>query len=174
MRAEKIQPEKIRFGNRAASVALALAAAFPFFCAAAANPYSAISGRNIFGLTPPGAAPVETAARPSPAVITPNGILSLFGKWQVLVTVTANGDSKSQQLILDEGGGQDGIRVVRVDPESGLITFDNHGELQVIALAKISLVSNDAAKETPPLNPDLAPPLPDSGPLRSSGSRFNQ
>src|SRR6185312_2468136 len=56
--------------------------------AATDNPYTPIVTRNIFGLVPiPVGPPPETAPATPPPKITPNGIMTIFGKLQALFKV---------------------------------------------------------------------------------------
>ena len=103
------------------------------------DPYATVVARNIFGLNPP---PPPTATTPSdpPPKIVPNGIMSILGQLQVLFKVPATSKPKpgqpalDQSYILSEGQRQDDIEVVKIDEASGIITFNNHGETQVLPL----------------------------------------
>jgi hypothetical protein len=100
------------------------------------NPYAAIVKRNAFGLAPPPEPADQPAAEPAPK-ITPNGIMTIFGKPQVLfkVTPTDPGSSaKEKTYILDIGQQEDGIAVVDIDDVAGDITFNNHGTIQELPL----------------------------------------
>jgi hypothetical protein len=125
------------------------------------NPYALIVARNIFALNPP-PPPVDTSALPEePAVkITPNGIMSIFGQWQVLFKTTGGGKPGDQSYMLAEGQGQDEIEVVKIDDKSGFITFNNHGVVEKIQLA-------NSLSATAPIGPAGAmgfkPPLPGIG-----------
>ena len=123
------------------------------------NPYALIVARNIFGLNPP-PPPVDPNAQPAePAVkITPNGIMSIFGQWQVLFK-TSGGD-KDQSYMLAEGQRQDDIEVVKIDEKTGIITFNNHGVMEKLPLANAPSTA--------------APPIPAAGfnPVAGSGISF--
>ncbi len=103
------------------------------------NPYAPIVVRNIFGLNPtPTNNPADTAdALPK---IMPNGIMSIFGRLQVLFKVAipakAEQPAKDEAYILSEGQRQDEIEVVQIDEKAGLVTFNNHGTVQELALVK--------------------------------------
>ncbi len=67
--------------------------------------------------------------------ITPNGLMTLFGKKQALFKVTsADAASAETSYCLSEGEGREGVRVVAIDPETDSVTFDNHGVVQKISL----------------------------------------
>lgn len=109
------------------------------------NPYATIVTRNVFGLNPP---VVDT----NPAVelglpkITPNGIMSVFGKFQVLYKVTPAGKSgqKDEYYTLSEGEAQDEIEVMHIDDQNGIITFKNHGTVQELPLVVASSTGGGA------------------------------
>ena len=102
------------------------------------NPYSIIAARNVFGIVPPPPPPdpVKEEEKNLPK-ITLTGIQSFFGAWQVLFKVPPGPgpQGKEQFYILNEGERQDDIEVVKIDVENSVVTFDNHGHQQEIALA---------------------------------------
>src|SRR5882724_3737901 len=105
--------------------------------APADNPYALIVTRNVFSLNPP--PPVDTTQPAEPAVkITPNGIMSIFGQFQVLFKTSGGGKPGEQSYILGEGQGQDEIDVVKIDEKAGIVTFKNHGTVQELPLASTS------------------------------------
>ena len=114
------------------------------------NPYAPIVVRNVFGLNPPQPVdPNATQADPPPK-ITPNGIMSIFGQLQVLFKVAGTAKpgqpAKDESYILSEGQRQDEIEVIQIDEKASLVTFNNHGTVQEIPLAK----ANAPAVNTPP------------------------
>ena len=109
--------------------------------AATDNPYAPIVARNVFGLVPiPTNNPADQAppAAPPPKIM-PNGIMTLFGKLQVLFKVAAppapGQPAKDQSYVMGEGERQDDIEVQKIDEPSATITFNNHGTVQELALA---------------------------------------
>jgi hypothetical protein len=102
------------------------------------NPYASIVERNVFGLVP---IPVHNPADDVPAVpppkIMPNGIMTLFGKLQVLFKVADNRPGqppKEDSYVMSEGDRQDDIEVQKIDEKSATITFNNHGVVQELPL----------------------------------------
>jgi len=102
------------------------------------NPYEQIASRNIFGLT----APTEPASPPATADnlprITINGMMSIFGRYQVLFKASAAGQGVSARdhcYVLSEQQSEDEIQVVHINADTGVVTFDNHGTIQEIVLA---------------------------------------
>jgi hypothetical protein len=123
------------------------------------NPYAPIVARNIFGLNPPPAVdPTATMAEPPPK-ITPNGIMSIFGQLQVLFKVAvpakAGQPAKDESYILSEGQRQDEIEVVQIDEKNSLVTFNNHGIVQELPLAKANAPT--VSTPAPPPGRSFAP-----------------
>jgi hypothetical protein len=103
------------------------------------NSYAPIVVRNVFGLNPP--QPVDTnATQADLPKITPNGIMSIFGQLQVLFKVAGTAKpgqpAKDESYILSEGQRQDEIEVIQIDEKASLVTFNNHGTVQELPLAK--------------------------------------
>jgi len=112
------------------------------------NPYAPIVVRNVFDLNPPPPADAGQPAEPPPK-ITPNGIMSIFGQWQVLFKVAGTAKpgqpAKDESYILSEGQRQDEIEVIQIDEKNSLVTFNNHGVVQELPLVK----ANPPAVSTP-------------------------
>ena len=96
------------------------------------NPYAPVVARNIFGLNSIEATVVNQVIEP-PVKITPNGITSGFGQVQVLFKV-ADKAGKETPFIFAEGQEKDGIEVVEIDWRKSVVTFNNHGLIQQLAL----------------------------------------
>jgi len=118
---------------------------------AAGNPYATLISRNVFGLVPiPVVDPESLKPAPEPPVkITPNGIMTLFGKLQVLFKVqqpAAGGKpAKDISYTMAEGERQDDIEVQKINEQAATITFNNHGVVQTLELAKAASVAPPAA-----------------------------
>ncbi len=104
------------------------------------TPYATIVARNMFGLVPI-PPPDPTAGQPPPEPppkITPNGIVTIFGRPQAIFKVAnkpkPGQPQKDDSYVLAEGEMQDEITVVKINPVDGLITFNNHGTIQELAL----------------------------------------
>jgi hypothetical protein len=103
------------------------------------NPYATIATRNIFGLNP---IPTVDPNQPAPHVkITPNGIMTIFGRLQVLFKTAGGPGGKEQSYILTEGQRQDDIEVVKINEKAGIITFNNHGVEQELPLVNAPAIS---------------------------------
>jgi len=150
--------------------------------APAENPYTPIVERNVFGLVPipPPPVAVDPATLVPPPKITPNGIMTLFGKLQVLFKVagvTHPGlPPKDESYVMCEGDRQDDIEVQKIDQPSATITFNNHGVVQVLPL----VASTGGTVASPP--PGAVPPpgmpgpgmAPGNGPHFGFGGRFGR
>jgi len=115
--------------------------------APSANPYAPIVTRNVFALVPiPVNTGPEVPADPPPK-ITPNGIMTIFGKLQVLFKVSENlpgQPPKDDSFVMSEGDRQDDIEVQKIDEKAAVITFNNHGVVQ-----ELPLVATTAAIPSP-------------------------
>ena len=126
------------------------------------NPYAPIVVRNIFGLNPVPTNDVNATPTEPPPKITPNGIMSIFGKWQVLFKVAGTPKpgqpAKDESYILSEGQRQDEIEVIQIDEKANLVTFNNHGTVQELPLVKAnaSAASTPTGRAVP--NPNFAAP----------------
>jgi hypothetical protein len=120
------------------------------------NPYAPIVARNVFNLNPPQPETPAEQADPPPK-ITPNGIMSIFGQLQVLFKVAtpakAGQPAKEDAYILSEGQRQDEIEVVQIDEKDSLVTFNNHGTVQELPLAKANVPAVNTSPGTSPGKP---------------------
>ena len=153
-----------------------LAAAAPL-----ANPYTPIVTRNVFGLVPipTNPPPVDPATLVPPPKITPNGIMTLFGKLQVLFKVAGvakpGQPPKEESYMMSEGDRQNEIEVQKIDEPSATITFINHGVVQELGLVAggISVGAPGAGGVPPPGMPTPAM-APNGGMPVGFGGRFGR
>ena len=123
------------------------------------NPYTPIVERNVFGLVPipTNPPPVDPATLVPPPKITPNGIMTLFGKLQVLFKVAGvakpGQPPKEESYMMSVGDRQDEIEVQKIDEPSAMITFINHGVVQ-----ELGLVAGTAVGGAPPAAGGVPPP----------------
>jgi hypothetical protein len=146
----------------------------------AENPYTPIVARNVFGLQP---IPVaqnsgdEAAAAALPK-ITPNGIMTIFGKLQVIfktATATPGQPPKELSYLMGEGERQDDIEVQKIDEKAATITFNNHGLIQTLELNKSG--SGGAGASGGPgggFRPSPANSFTPAGAAPGMGSRFGR
>lgn len=123
------------------------------------NPYGPIVERNMFGLVAiPTNVPVDPTTLIPPPKITPNGIMTLFGKLQVLFKVAGVArpglPPKDESYVMCAGDRQDEIEVQKIDEKSATITFVNHGVVQELAL----VASSPSGGAPPPGAPGQQPP----------------
>jgi hypothetical protein len=145
-------------GKMAVCLAAALmlqAAARADDAALSGNPYASIVARNVFGLNPP--APVDQTQIEAPVKIMPNGIMSIFGRLQVLFKATTppkpGQPSKDEFYTLAEGQRQDDIEVTHIDEKSAIVTFNNHGVIQQLPLTKAPALTISVPPAAPPAAP---------------------
>jgi len=138
------------------------------------NPYQPIVERNVFGLVPiPTNAPVDPASLVPPPKITPNGIMTIFGKLQVLFKVAGvarpGQPPKDESYVMVEGDRQDEIEVEKIDEASATITFNNHGVIQELPLVAGTASGGDAAPASPGF-PQPGAPAPGVAPRGGIGN----
>ena len=106
------------------------------------NPYAPIVTRNVFDINPPPPVDPSTLNAEPPPKITPNGTMSVFGHVQVLFKVSIPAKpgqpAKDESYMLGEGQAQDDIEVTKIYEKAGLVTFNNHGTVQQLALVNAS------------------------------------
>lgn len=136
-----------RLGKIAAGLAGGLMLNLPLRAAAPApaagsptsDPYAVIAERNVFGLNPPAPSAPPPVTTPDLPKIIPQGIMGVFGNYQVLFKVApihpAPGE-KDDYYILSEGQMQDEIEVVKIDDQKSMVTFNNHGTIQDLPLVE--------------------------------------
>jgi hypothetical protein len=134
----------------------------PMVVAGDEDPYAPIVTRNVFGLVPiPTNAPVDPASLVPPPKITPNGIMTLFGKLQVLFKVAGvarpGQPPKDESYVMSEGDRQDDIEVQKIDEPSATITFNNHGVVQQLPLVAGTATGGSPAPAPSGFSP---PPIP--------------
>lgn len=104
-------------------------------------PYARIAARNIFHLVPvPSASPPPAVEASLPLKLTPKGIMTIFGRVQVLFTMAEESRRgqpvKEHFLVLGEGEREGNVEVIRIDQENSVITFSNHGTIQELPLGR--------------------------------------
>ena len=143
-----------------AAVALALAnGLYAQDGAVSDKPYSSIVTRNIFGLMPiPVVDPATLLPPPEPPPkITPNGIMTIFGRLQVLFKVAVKPPpgqpQKDATYVMNVGERQDEITVLKIDSTAGVVTFDNHGTVQELSLVPATGSSGNPGPPGAPRGP---------------------
>jgi len=118
-------------------------------------PYARIVERNMFGLLPI-PPPDPNADKPPvdpPPKITLNGIMTIFGKDQALFKVATKPKpgqpQKDDSFVLAEGEMQDDIMVKKINHQDRIVTFDNHGTIQDVALIDSKDTGSGGGGSTP-------------------------
>ena len=110
----------------------------------AASPYSEIPTRNAFGLKSEQPDPPITQPMAHPPEILPDGIITIFGRPQVMFKVVEPADfsgkrtNQQEFYTLAEGQQKSGVRVTHIDAERGVVTFNNHGTIEELPLTNFS------------------------------------
>jgi hypothetical protein len=143
------------------------------------NPYAPIVVRNVFGLNPPPTNDVNATQTDPPPKITPNGIMSIFGQLQVLFKVAnpakPGQPAKEDSYILSEGQRQDDIEIVQIDEKNSVVTFNNHGTVQELPLAKANVAAiNNTATPGPGRSPNQIPGRFGGRPVGGPGGARNR
>jgi hypothetical protein len=118
------------------------------------NPYQGVVERNVFALKPPPPPGSEKPPAPEPPKIIPQGIMSMFGRQQVLFKAMMPGSKpgeppKETPMVLTVNQREGEVEVLSIDETAGTITFNNHGQIQTLSLEK------DGVK--PPTGPAATP-----------------
>jgi hypothetical protein len=98
------------------------------------NPYSAISGRNVFSLRPPPAIVATNTAPVTPAPgIELQGFTTILGRPQVLLKVKVPPKppepAKDHSLVMDIGQREGDVEVISMDAYAGTVNLKNQGNL---------------------------------------------
>lgn len=125
------------------------------------SPYVPIVNRNVFDIHPP-PPPDPNQDVPPPPKITPDGIMSVFGRVQVLYKVAIppkpGQSAKEQSYILGEGQAEDDIEVTKIDEQAGIVTFNNHGTIQELPLVNTPASGSAAPASSGPGPGATVPP----------------
>ena len=124
----------------------------------AGNPYGSIVKRNVFGLNPiPPADATPQQQGPPPPKITLTGITTIFGPAEALFNVAGvrRGDKPphDESYIFKEGESQDDVEVTTIDTSKNVVTFNNHGVVQVIPLVAGAASTGTAPTQPSPTRP---------------------
>ncbi|MEK7707888.1 MAG: hypothetical protein AAB380_07820, partial [Verrucomicrobiota bacterium] len=103
------------------------------------NSYQGVVIRNVFAIKPPPVLSSVKPAEPEPPKITPQGIMSVIGRQQVLFKTMMPGSKPGEPpretaMVLSVGQREGEIEVVAIDESAGTITFNNHGKPQTLSL----------------------------------------
>jgi hypothetical protein len=98
----------------------------------AENPYTGIVERNVFGLKPPSAPPVDPSSiKPPPPKVILNGITTIFGVKKALLKLTPPPEkgqpAKEQSYILSEGQRDGELEVIQINENAGAVLVNDYG-----------------------------------------------
>jgi hypothetical protein len=103
------------------------------------QPYETIVARNVFGLVTPPSPAVDASPGEPLGKITITGLMSIFGQFQVLFKFSSPGKAgqpaQDDYYVLKQRQSEDGIEVLQINAETGVVTFNNHGAVEDVALA---------------------------------------
>jgi hypothetical protein len=145
-------------------------------------PFQAIVDRNVFNVHPPPPPPPPDTTKLR-AKITLTGILTIFGDKRAVMKVQfpagAGQPAHEKSYILPEGQGQDGIDVLSVDENAGIVKVNNGGTPETLDIAKNGEKPLQGAPPGPgaspislPMPANPAPVLPQASPVSSGSSRL--
>jgi hypothetical protein len=120
------------------ALTIANAQAEPTATNTAGGPYAPAAASNVFGLTSPPSAPLNPQVGTPPPKITLTGVTTIVGPAEALFKVEGGErDGKpcpDKSYLLKEGQEEDGVAIVAIDLKKSVVTFNNHGVRQDIAL----------------------------------------
>jgi hypothetical protein len=98
----------------------------------AENPYTGIVERNVFGLKPPSAPPVDPSSiKPPPPKVILNGISTIFGTKKAILKMTPPAEkgqpAKEQSFILSEGQRDGELEVIQINENAGAVLVNDYG-----------------------------------------------
>jgi len=117
------------------------------------EPYASIIARNVFGLhSIPEKVPVGSIAMTPLPQITVNGIAVISGEKEALYKVMIPNPSPIvcyKFYVVGEGKSVDNIKVVKVDTDANVVSFDNHGTIQELQLSAAPKLPTPAMEGLP-------------------------
>ena len=107
----------------------------PLIADAAAD-FTTIPRKNVFRLLPPKLEQKPAEVQPELSQLTLQGVTTLLDSRQVLLKIQSKAKPNATEVccILSEGQERDGVRVLRIEMESGTVWVTNQGDEQVLCL----------------------------------------
>jgi hypothetical protein len=107
-----------------------------FIAEAATDDFASIPKRNVFRLLPPKLEQKPTEVQPELPQLTLQGVTTLLDSRQALLKIQSKAKLNAIGVccILGEGQERDGVRVLRIEMESGTVWLANQGNDQVLTL----------------------------------------
>lgn len=108
----------------------------PFIAEAATDDFASIPKRNVFRLLPPKLEQKLAEIRPELPQLTLQGVTMLLESRQALLKIQSRAKLNATEVccILSEGQEQDGVKVLRIEMESGTVWLMNQGTEQTMSL----------------------------------------
>lgn len=131
--------------------------------ATADHPYSAIGGRNVFGLKPPVVVTNAPVAPVTPAAgIDLQGITTILGRPQVFLRLKLPArppkPPEDQSIVLEAGQREGDIEVISIDTAGGIVRIKNRGDESTLTMKDNAATPSNIAPA-----PNLAPANPPPG-----------
>lgn len=110
----------------------------PFIAEAATDDFSTIPKRNVFRLLPPTREQKPPEIHPELSQLTLQGVTTLLDSRQALLKIQSKTKPTAPEVccILGEGQERDGVRVLRIEIESGTVRLTNQDVEQVLVLRR--------------------------------------
>ncbi|MGC3957316.1 MAG: hypothetical protein QM813_04925 [Verrucomicrobiota bacterium] len=110
---------------------------FTIHGATASEDFATIARRNVFGLSTLKPKP-EIEVKPQLPVVTLQGLSALLDRRQALLKIQGGAKPNPTEMccILGEGQERNGVKILRIDMESGTVWFTNQGAEQVLAIRR--------------------------------------
>lgn len=110
----------------------------PLIAEAVTDDFAGIPKRNVFRLLPPKPEPKLAEIQPELPQITLQGVTTLLDSRQALLKIQSKTKLTVAEVccILGEGQERDGVRVLRIEMESGTVWLTNQGVEQVLAIRR--------------------------------------
>ena len=107
----------------------------PFIAEAATDDFSTIPKRNVFRLLPK-PEPKHVEIQPELPQVSLQGLTTILDSRQALLKIQSKAKPNATEVccILGEGQERDGVRVLRIEMESGTVRLANQGNNQVLTL----------------------------------------
>lgn len=109
-----------------------------FIAGAATDDFASISKRNVFGLLPPKPEQKPPEIRPELPQITLQGVTTILDVRQALLKIQSKAKLNATEIccILSEGQERAGVRMLKIEMESGTVWLTNQGAEQVLSLKR--------------------------------------
>ena len=108
----------------------------PFIAEATTDDFSNIPKRNVFRLLPPKLEQKPPEFQPEFPKVTLQGVTTILDSRQALLKIQINAKLTAPEVccILGEGQERGGVRVLRIEMESGTVWLTNQAAEQVLAI----------------------------------------